>query len=102
MSINPPTILEFEKLAGDLNSETWTEIYSANDNDYSDSIMIRNTLTTRIKIRFNEDDSANKFVTINAGSSFVVDGVKFFKQRGKIIEAIIVPDVAESIRINLM
>jgi hypothetical protein len=100
--INPPTILEFEKLAADLNSLTWTEVYTAGDNDYADSIMVRNTLTTRIMIRYNEDSTDNKFITLNAGESFVIDGVKFFKQRGRIIEAIIVTDVPASLRVNLM
>lgn len=102
MPIDPPMILEFEKLAGDLNLVTWEIIFEAGPNDYSDSIMIRNTLLTRIMIRYDEDHSDNKFATINPGGQLIIDGVKFFNAKGRIIEAIIVENVDESLRINLM
>jgi len=100
MTIQSPLVVESEKLAGALAG--WAVIYTATDDDYSDSIIIRNTLTTRIRLRYNEDDADGKYITVNAGEKFVIDGIKFYKQRGRIIEAIIDTEVPESLRINLV
>ena len=100
MPIDPPRILEIEKVAGDFTD--WTLIRTAVDNDFSNSIVFRNTLLTRIQVRFDGDETANKFITINAGEKFVLDGVEFSTVKGKTIEAKIVADVDESFRVNLL
>jgi hypothetical protein len=101
MTIPAPKVIEVEKLAGEL--ATWTEIYTATDNDYSDTIIIRNTLLTRIVIRYDQTEEPNQFMTVNAGEKFIIDGIKFWKQGGRIIEAMIAAvEVDESLRINLV
>lgn len=100
MPIDPQRVLEIEKVAGDFTD--WTMIRTALDNDFSNSIVFRNTLTTRVQVRFDGDETENKFITINAGEKFVLDGIVFSTVKGKTIEAKIVDDVTESFRVNLL
>jgi hypothetical protein len=100
MTIYPQRILEIEKVAADFSD--WTMIRTALDNDFSNSIVFRNTLLTRIQVRFDGDETENKFITIDAGEKFILDGIAFSTVKGKTIEAKIVPDVLESFRVNLL
>lgn len=76
---------------------SYQTLFDKGVNNIGTKMVIRNTTTSRIELRFNEDDDST--VTVSPEESFVIGG--FANLRGQKIEMRSVADIATSVRVNV-
>lgn len=76
---------------------SYQELIGFGENQLGRNMMIRNTTTSRLQFRVDEDD--NQTFTVSPGEKFLIGG--FSKLRGRKLGVRTVTDIPESIRVNL-
>ena len=76
---------------------SYQTMFAEGVNQDGSKLVVRNTTTSRIQLRFNEDD--NSVVTVSPSESFIIGSFANF--RGQKIEMKSVTDIASSVRVNV-